>query len=195
MPTNTSLIINATDINNKKTSNTINYVNPSISNNTALELAQRINALTNDTYQSTTRVDKEEIDSSIKRQRNIDTISYVSGGSTPFTIDGNKATINLKPSDVNGYGTNTLKYWIYLRSADFNNQQWVIPKITDTSIQGALVVAADAPLTGNARIGASLNTSETPTPGDIITYKITLPEDEQFLATTYDVTYNIIEEE
>lgn len=194
MPTNTSLIINATDINNKKTSNTINYVNPSISNNTALELAQRINALTNDTYQSTTRVDKEEIDSSIKRQRNITAITYLSGA-LPFTIDGNKATINLKPSSVNGYGSNTLRYWTYLHSADFNNQQWVIPKITDTSFQGSLTISAEAPSNGNARIGASLNTSETPTPGDVITYKLTLPEDEQFLEQTYDVTFNIIEEE
>lgn len=61
MSTKTDIIINSFNADNKKTSDTISYVNPDISNNVALELAQRINSLTDNTYSSTERVDRTEL--------------------------------------------------------------------------------------------------------------------------------------
>lgn len=96
MSTNTKLTIKSTSYaDDKKTvSNTINYVNPNLDNSTALELAQRMNALTLNTYKSTDKIETIELDSIIpKADRTLSSISIrASSGSisivTPTLIDG-----------------------------------------------------------------------------------------------------------
>ena len=63
MPTNTSLTINSTQ-NGKKVTDKISYVNPNITTQQALDLAQAINNLTNNAYVSTTRQDTIDLDGS-----------------------------------------------------------------------------------------------------------------------------------
>lgn len=46
----------------KTVTDNINYVNPTISNGTAIELAQRLNALTKNSYKSTEKIDTTELD-------------------------------------------------------------------------------------------------------------------------------------
>lgn len=79
----TNLTINATDPNNKKVSNTISYVNPNLNNATALEFAKKINGLTKNSYLSTEKVDKIELDTAILNQRNpiikVGGIDYTTG--------------------------------------------------------------------------------------------------------------------
>lgn len=60
MPTKTTITINSTN-DGKKVTDNINYVNPNISDANALLLAQKINALTNNTYASTDRTDKRNL--------------------------------------------------------------------------------------------------------------------------------------
>lgn len=66
MPTKTDIIINATDANNKKVTNTISYVNPNLSDNTALTLAQKFNALTTNSYQSTEKITRSNIEAKVE---------------------------------------------------------------------------------------------------------------------------------
>lgn len=54
----------------KTVTDNINYVNPTISNGTAIELAQHINALTKNSYQSTEKIDTTELDT-LTPQRSI----------------------------------------------------------------------------------------------------------------------------
>lgn len=61
MPTNTSLTINSTQ-NGKKVTDKISYVNPNITTQQAVLLAQTINSLTNNAYISTTRQDTTDLD-------------------------------------------------------------------------------------------------------------------------------------
>lgn len=65
----TNLTISATGPDNKKVSNTISYVNPNLSNATALEFAKKINALTKNSYQSTEKVDRIDLDTAILNRR------------------------------------------------------------------------------------------------------------------------------
>lgn len=92
----TNLIITSTSSDNKKVSNTISYVNPNISNNTALELTSRIAALTNDSYLSTERVDRTELTGS---KTPITITSILAGGQT-VTVTDNVANVTLTTAQV-----------------------------------------------------------------------------------------------
>lgn len=95
MSTNTKLTIKSRSYaDDKKTvSNTINYVNPNISNQTALQLAQRINALTLNSYKSTDKIETTELDSIIpKGARTFNSFTYTK------TVDGTAQSIEV-PAD------------------------------------------------------------------------------------------------
>lgn len=101
----TNLIITSTGSDNKKVSNTISYVNPNISNNTALELTGRIAALTTDSYLSTERVDRTELTGS---KTPITLTSITISGQT-ITITDNVANVTLTTAQVqNGTFTITI---------------------------------------------------------------------------------------
>lgn len=61
MATSTSLQIVATDNNGKKVTTTVTYVNPEASNEKLKTFAQMLNELTNNIYESTTKITKEDI--------------------------------------------------------------------------------------------------------------------------------------
>ena len=92
MPTKTTLTINST-YDGKKVTDNINYVNPNISDANALLFAQKINALTNNTYASADRTDKRELNSTSPR---VFTTKYGITGNATTTFEGN--TINLTTS-------------------------------------------------------------------------------------------------
>lgn len=69
MPTNSAISIESLNNDNKKVTNKISYVNPNLSNAKALELAQKIAALTTDSYQKADRIDTTNLDATY-RQRN-----------------------------------------------------------------------------------------------------------------------------
>lgn len=83
MAANTKLSIKSTNYaDDKKTvTDTINYVNPNISNATALELAQRLNALTNNSYQRTEKIQTTELDSIVKQTRTLRDFTIRKGNS------------------------------------------------------------------------------------------------------------------
>lgn len=60
MANQTNLQIKST-YNNKTRTTNVNYVNGSLSNATLIEFAQKLIALTTDTYSSTTKITKEEL--------------------------------------------------------------------------------------------------------------------------------------
>lgn len=102
MPTKTSLSIKSKSYadDTKTVTDNISYVNPNISNATALELAQRLNALTKNSYQTANRIDTTEL----------------TGGKTPITITSilvantnidvvdNVANVTLTTAQLNSYG-------------------------------------------------------------------------------------------
>lgn len=75
--------LNSTD--NKKVTNKISYVNPNITNNQAILLAQSIASLTTDSYQSTTRTDTTECDVTINRPVTVK-YAHTSGQGSTSTI-------------------------------------------------------------------------------------------------------------
>lgn len=62
MANNVSLKLEATDPWGNKTTTSISYVNPEASNLKLLQLAQKLNELTTNTYVSTSKVTTENID-------------------------------------------------------------------------------------------------------------------------------------
>lgn len=57
-----SLIINSTDTTGKKLQKSITNLNPNITNATAKEFAQKLNALTTNTYNGAIRINKIDVD-------------------------------------------------------------------------------------------------------------------------------------
>lgn len=61
MATETSLTMKAKSPENKTVSTSIRYINPDITDAIAKEYAQMLNALTQNTYESLTKIVKEEL--------------------------------------------------------------------------------------------------------------------------------------
>ena len=59
---NTSLKITSTTPQQKKITTSITYVNPNIKNSELKQLGQKLNALTNNTYEESTRIDQIDLD-------------------------------------------------------------------------------------------------------------------------------------
>lgn len=56
-----SMVIQSTDTSDKKQTNTVTYINPEATNSQIRTFAQKIIALTTDTYTGVTKVTKEEV--------------------------------------------------------------------------------------------------------------------------------------
>ena len=105
MSTRTDLTITSTSHSdaNKKVTNKVNYVNPNITNQQAVTLANMFVDLTKDTYQSTTRTDTSDCDTVITRPMTDFTFNYGSNtmsmptdGICTFTTDANIKNCNIK---------------------------------------------------------------------------------------------------
>lgn len=57
-----SISISSKDGNNKTVTDKISYVNPEATNNELVEFAEMLNAMTDNTYTSTTKITEEGID-------------------------------------------------------------------------------------------------------------------------------------
>lgn len=83
MPIKTTISIISKNDQLKKVTDNITYVNPNISNDVALQLAKKVNALTNNTYESTERTDVTELDNyTPKPNRHIGKIFYTTKSGT-----------------------------------------------------------------------------------------------------------------
>lgn len=88
MPTNTKLTINTlSSATGKKVTNNISYVNPNITNAQAVTFGNMLTDLTKDEYQSTTRTDTTDCDTSITRP--ITEFTYTYSGSNPIAVPSN----------------------------------------------------------------------------------------------------------
>lgn len=56
-----SIVISSTDSSSKKQTNTVSYINPTATNEQIRTFAQKIIALTTDTYNGVTKVTKESV--------------------------------------------------------------------------------------------------------------------------------------
>jgi len=102
VPTKTSLSIKSRSYaDDKKTvTDNISYVNPNISNATALELAQRLNALTKNSYWTANRIDTTELTGG----KTPITITSISVANTNFELVNNVANVTLTTAQLNSYG-------------------------------------------------------------------------------------------
>lgn len=92
----TSLIINTTDSNDKALAKTLTFVNAACPAAVLKTAAQKLNALTTNTYVKTTRIDKTFVDTEAKTARNVKVsyTDYSGGGSgTNVTINDAQATV------------------------------------------------------------------------------------------------------
>lgn len=105
MPIKTTISIISKNDQLKKVTDNITYVNPNINNDVALQLAQKVNALTNNTYESTERTDVTELDSYTPKPRpNITDIRYRTADgawpSVPNVAGQQSVSLNIPISQV-----------------------------------------------------------------------------------------------
>lgn len=184
MPANTSLVINSTSANNKKVTNTITHVNPTIGDKVAIELAQKIANLTSDSYTSTERIDRNELgtlpappvqyilcdgDKSI-----VDGVLNI-----PLTLDKlqNKSiTITIKGDCIE-----KMTRWPIITADEFNCQNWgFITKYSESSNL-------------RNRLTASIVFFEQPVVGQTSTGNFLLPASDTYSELNFDIVFTFME--
>lgn len=190
MLTNTSLTINSTDANNKKVTNKISYVNPNITNQQALTLAQTIAALTTDTYDTTIRTDSIELDTT-KPDRTIQAARVVSNstGVNVMTDLSGDITVDFPLSKLGN--NNDLQIWI--RSTSFERMT-KLPIIEGMTLYG-LSYRTSAYDGGSFPNYWTFNTFLIEHTAQTLNYTITFPEDSTYAEKVINFTVNITEEE
>lgn len=95
---NSSLIIDATDPTGKKLQKTLAYIHPNATNAQLGEFAQKLMALTTNTYQGATRVKREDVTDPDYTGKPVPTLTLTASGSGSFTVtyngDGTLHTTN-----------------------------------------------------------------------------------------------------
>lgn len=136
MSTNTKLSVkSASYLDDKKTvTNTINYINPNLSDEKALELGQRMNALTLNTYKSTSKIETTELDTSTKYPYPITSMDYVQYNPTAYpNINLENPAINLSTSRLNSSNTFLIRIITpFLGTAPivtFDSNNWVASSV------------------------------------------------------------------
>lgn len=71
----------------KTVTDNINYVNPNISNNTAIELAQRLSALTKNSYKSTEKIETTELEADTRSIPSLTKMVYLDGAGASITLN------------------------------------------------------------------------------------------------------------
>lgn len=137
----TSIEINAKDQNEKTIKTTISYVNPNAQPSVLKNFAQRLNNLTNNTYESTTRIDKVNVDTATdKTARNprVRYWHYGEGNQVEYDFDISQSSYTLPITVMNSDGKFA---WEYVNTP---------PIPTDT----ARVFVYDCSTTGSKAISA-----------------------------------------
>lgn len=166
----------ATD--NKKVTNKISYVNPNLSNNQAIELAQAITNLTTDSYSKTTRTDTTECDET-KIPRVISSVISVTGSTV--TLEGGVYKIQAPQSSMTTGNPRALT--INVDSAQFNPLPIYTPRLADVQITGGFKFYSwrlELRNSGNPRISCYFTQANTPEVGETVNGTIIVPADENF---------------
>ena len=177
----------ATD--NKKVTNKISYVNPDLTNNQAIELAQAITDLTTDSYLKTTRTDTIECEET-KPPRIISSVISLTGSTV--TLEGGVYKIQVPQSSVTG---NPKSLTISIDSAQFNPIPKFMPYLTDTQITGGFAFYSwrIELRTSNPRITCYFTQSTTPEVGETVNATIVIPEDNNYAELTIPFEATIIQ--
>lgn len=198
MSTNTKLSIKSKDPYNKNVTDTINYVNPNISRNTALELAQKINALTNNSYQQTEKIETTELDSMIpKAQRPITAFKFQRGNVyEEVPADG---IINIAASAITN---NSIRFQI---TTPYDGTAPMIQDYTDTPVNPQATVTQLSSITWTGPAGLNdrrnlwqiqyqcdLNSTIAITPRSI-SFTVAFIETEQYESLARAITLNVTE--
>lgn len=187
MPTKTSLSIKSRSYaDDKKTvTDNISYVNPNISNATALELAQRLNAFTKNSYQTTNRIDTTELTGG----KTPITLTKITAANISFDVVDNVANITLTTAQL----TNSNQF-IVITSGTFVGNMNDIPKWTSTTSEMRQFhwAGTGLPTDNNNRLSCYIYLNETgPQQG---TGHLYVPESESFGELNLDINFTITEE-
>ena len=131
--TKTDLTINGKNALGKSASNKISYVNPTISTTQAILLSQKFNALTTNTYESTTRTDQTILDATtplVLTQIRVISSTYVD---VTTGLSSDNLTIQFPISKVADNKQLEFEFW----SSQFNNvtkQLLVTPADTSQAV-------------------------------------------------------------
>lgn len=187
MSTNTKLSIKSTNYaDEKKTvTDTINYVNPNISNATALELAQRLSALTMNSYKSTEKIETTELDSIIpKAQRTVSQVvlrkAINQSPTLNLTLENDKYICTISKAEY------TLNAAFALSIATTGNLNPItLPKFT---LENATF--ADYFIASNLSVQYKINFTEEAT---LITGTVKFPEDSTYEELTINLEITLTE--
>lgn len=188
----TDLTINATSATDgKKVTNKISYVNPNITNNQAITLAQAICSLTTDSYTKTTRTDTSDCDAS-RTARTFSSLRITSSNNSQQEL------IQIDPSNI--YTVNypitkildsnpELVFWV--KSLSFSAEK-KIPTVETTENFEEASWRTSTYISGGYNncwtIRLKLNSYTTQT----FNVKITFADDDKYAEATLDFTINIV---
>ena len=174
----TSLILNATDSNQKKVQKTFTDVNADCHPSKLKQFAQKLNAFTNNTYEGATRIDKTDIDTAedkgtmsptFRWRHQVGDTSYETITSAEYDINGTKLSdqkqipVQLVPPQGN------TSIPLVTPQTTIKNLAWTL--YGDHSLGWTVVVPADS-------------TS--------VTFNIDIPESDNFYRWTQSYTLNVV---
>ena len=165
----------ATD--NKKVTNKISYVNPNLSNNQAIELAQAITNLTTDSYLKTTRTDTTECDET-KIPRIISSVGSLTGAT--ITLEGGVYKIQIPQASIT---TNPKSITVNIYSAQFNPLPIYTPRIANLQITGGFKFYSwrmELRTSSNPTVTCYFTQANTPEVGETVNGTIIVPADENY---------------
>lgn len=179
--TRVSLTIEGADASGKKSSTKIPYINPTISNETMKDFAEKCAALSNDTYIGTTKTTEEDITNGGKTTPDVTWISPASG-TIPVS-----AFVNL----INGvYGWYSAE--MRIEGATFTAGEKFYVKTEPTNFGNASMFGGFATVTKSNEatlyIMAAKGNSSNPQPHDGDKFTVLIPETDTSSATTIVLT-------
>lgn len=191
MADSTSIEINATDTNDKKLKTTISYVNPNAQPSTLKQFALKLNNLTTNVYESTTRIDKTELDTATDKQARNVVVSYTDysggGSGTKVTIVDGTATVPVSALQ-NVSGARRLV-------VDVSNQPALTDDIsrlmlTDVSTTVGVTAVTNYLASNNYQFSCTLSSVEA----QVITFKLALAENDKYAGWSQTFTITITDE-
>ena len=190
MSTTTS--INITTIrDNEKKQKSITYINPLTSSQELIDFAQSIVAVTNDSYDKTTRIDKIDCDN--VNQRTVSLFQY-QVGSVSFTNVPADGIINLTTAQAISGGSARFIFKLRMNDMAF------IPTLEYSSTSNNVISDTEVQYNSAKFYGSSKNLLQCgfiiiqePLDPQVITVKLSMPATETFDVWTRTLTFNITE--
>ena len=190
MSTTTS--INITTIrDNEKKQKSITYINPLTSSQELIDFAQSIVAVTNDSYDKTTRIDRIDCDNA--NQRTVSLFQY-QVGSVSFTNVPADGIINLTTAQAISGGSARFIFKLRMNDMAF------IPTLEYSSTSNNVISDTEVQYNSAKFYGSSKNLLQCgfiiiqePLDPQVITVKLSMPATETFDVWTRTLTFNITE--